>query len=62
MNTYGWMGAESKRGTNMHHKLPFPLATIQAREFRNNSPFVCQLAFKAMGMSLLDLSGKLVKL
>lgn len=28
----------------------------------NNSSFVHQLAFKAVGMSLLDLSGKLVKL
>lgn len=46
----------------MHHKLPFPLAPTQPREFRNNSPFVRQLAFKAAGMSLLDLSGKLVKL
>jgi hypothetical protein len=52
---------ERERRPHVFHKLP--LSHIHpAKSVGNNSSFVCQLAFKAVGMSLLDLSGKLVKL
>lgn len=54
--------AKEKEGNPRAPQIAFPTHTHQQREYGNNSSFVCQLAFKAIGMSLLDLSGKLVKL